>query len=91
MLLGASSPVAAPFQRTATHRPALNPALHPKLGNRSRTPSPDPFAYLRESAVPHLGFSGSTEDVRDNVTANIGEPKIPSGIAIGEFLVIESE
>jgi hypothetical protein len=46
---------------------------------------------LRSSAVPPLGFSGLTEDVRDNVTANIGEPKIPSGITISEFLVIESE
>ncbi len=49
-LVGASSSGAAPFQRTATHRPALNPAMHPKVGTRFRTPSPDPFAYLRESA-----------------------------------------
>jgi hypothetical protein len=46
---------------------------------------------LRSSAVPHLGFSGSTEDVRDNMTTDIGEPKIPSGITISKFLVIESE
>ena len=65
--------------------------MHPKVGNRSLTPSLDPFAYQRSSAVPHLGFSGSTEDVRDDVTADIGEPKIPSGITISEFLVIESE
>ena len=59
--------------------------------SKTRKSFPDPFAYLRESAVPPLGFSGSAEDVRDDVTADIGESKIPSGIAIGEFLVIESE
>ena len=59
--------------------------------SKTRKSFPDPFAYLRESAAPALGFSGSAEDVRDDVTADIGESKIPSGIAIGEFLVIESE
>ena len=64
--------------------------MHPKLGNRSRTPSLI-CVNQRSSAVPPLGFSGSTEDVRDDMTADIGEPKIPSGITISEFLVIESE
>ena len=80
-------------------KPWMNAACVPvsesgdKSGPASKTRKsfPDPFAYLRKSAVPPLGFSGLTEDVRDNVTADIGEPKIPSGIAIGEFLVIESE
>ena len=71
-----------------TPSPILGEWLWPLYISILRT---DPFAYLRESAVPALGFSGSTEDVRDNVTANIGEPKIPSGITITEFLVIESE
>ena len=71
----------------------LYPLARIKSGHasKSRNSFPDPFAYLRSSAVPHLGFSGSTEDVRDDMTADIGEPKIPSGITISEFLVIESE
>ena len=48
MLLGASSPVAAPFRRTATHRSALNPALHP---NSEIVPGPRFLAQRFDEAL----------------------------------------
>ena len=95
--LGSRTPKGDATWRVITGSSAISANRYPpariKSGPASKTRKsfPDPFAYLRESAVPALGFSGSTEDVRDNMTTDIGEPKIPSGIAIGEVLVIESE
>ena len=95
--LGSRTPKGDATWRVITGSSAISANRYPpariKSGPASKTRKsfPDPFAYLRESAVPALGFSGSAEDVRDDVTADIGESKIPSGITITEFLVIESE
>ena len=42
-------------------------------------------------ATVHCGLTGSRQDIADDLTVDVGESEVPTGVAEGELLVVEAK